>query len=757
MSKKALKPGELGAKLLLALEGYDAWQRRLGAISQQDGLALFLQHVVRTVPFYQDLFRNEVSTESLRLSDFPLVSRRTVASQRARFISDKFLLEPESRLFAKTSGATGLPLTVLFDAASWYDLNYETYATAARYIPGLLTATKPGNLGTVLLSNEINRREISLFLLPLKCALFQRRILGKGEEEDIGLVHDLREQKVPLIYGKPAYLLQLADLDEATPPSTAKIRPTAILVSGENLFSDGRKRLESWFGCRVFNAYMSVEGGLIALECAHGRGLHVQSPHVELEIINPCGDLTDEGSGEVALTNLSNWAMPFVRYRTGDQATIRFDTCHCGHVGRTIVDLPAREATVFETLRGPVDASSFDGVFALPEVRQFQLLQKNSSDFIVRWIPISDGIDVAQVEKRLFSHIRQILGETSLEIHSVKTLAKPGGKVRRYVSSNECESPEVVKRWDAALAEDQYVIDDCAGWVRAVAFSPDSTTWAAAIERRRLPGEVRLFDARSGKATILLRGHAGPVSCIAFAPDSTTCASGGADSTVRIWREIDGKQLFCLQGHTALVSAVTFSPNGKFLVSAGRDGLVILWDLVAGEIRRTFEKRRGIVSCVVFSPDGMTLAAAGGRPRGKGSIKLWDVMSGEKRGELKENSFVSSVAFTPDEETLASGNWGKTVSLWDVASEKKLATFKGHTALIQSVAFSPEAKVVASGSADCTVRLWHVWTGGELATMRAHAAPVLSVVFSPDGTTVASSSRDGTVKFWRTTEHEAHL
>ena len=76
---------------------------------------------------------------------------------------------------------------------------------------------------------------------------------------------------------------------------------------------------------------------------------------------------------------------------------------------------------------------------------------------------------------------------------------------------------------------------------------------------------------------------------------------------------------------------------------------------------------------------------------------------------------VSSLVFSPDGKTLASGNTYHTIKLWDVATARTTATLKGHTGTVHFVAFSPDGKTLASGSEDKTVRLWYVAAAKDIA------------------------------------------
>ena len=149
------------------------------------------------------------------------------------------------------------------------------------------------------------------------------------------------------------------------------------------------------------------------------------------------------------------------------------------------------------------------------------------------------------------------------------------------------------------------------------------------------------------------------------------------------------------------------------------------------------------VSSVSFSPDGRTLASGSW----DGMVKLWDVATRQSITTLDEHTgVVNSVSFSMD-GTLASGSHDNTVKLWDVATRQNIATLDEHTGAVLSVSFSTNGEILASGSWDGTVKLWDVATRQNIATLDEHTGAVSSVSFSMDGT-LASGSWDRTVKLW---------
>ena len=123
----------------------------------------------------------------------------------------------------------------------------------------------------------------------------------------------------------------------------------------------------------------------------------------------------------------------------------------------------------------------------------------------------------------------------------------------------------------------------------------------------------------------------------------------------------------------------------------------------------------------------------------------WGLPEGAKARLGK--GYLGEIAYSPDGTRLAVAS---SIGIWlyDAQTGQEVALLTRHTKGVSSVAFSPEGWTLASGSYDYTVRLWEVSTGVPLRTFTGHTDWVWSVAFSPDGTTLTSSSWDDTILLW---------
>lgn len=298
---------------------------------------------------------------------------------------------------------------------------------------------------------------------------------------------------------------------------------------------------------------------------------------------------------------------------------------------------------------------------------------------------------------------------------------------------------------------------------------------------RLFPDEILENAPDQGVAVLAwtLQGHSGKVNCTAFSPDGNTIVAGSDDPTPMLWDVGTARLKATLNAsHEGPVMSVAFSPDGETFASGSQDGTVKLWDAKTMKYRSTLPRtdHSGSPNSLVFFPDGNTIAF-GSRNE---DILLFDYRTGEFKDEIKravlgDNAVqyedMKSFALSPDQSRLASCAFcDSNIYLWNLINFELEAKLPGHEEGVTSVAFSSDGETIASGSYDQSIKIWDanekkcLYTiGGHSKTNKkctchnktwpsqckviGHSNTITFVAFSYGGSTLASASQDS-VMVW---------
>jgi WD40 repeat protein len=300
-------------------------------------------------------------------------------------------------------------------------------------------------------------------------------------------------------------------------------------------------------------------------------------------------------------------------------------------------------------------------------------------------------------------------------------------------------------------------------------------------KNNKLKGGKPLFVGKFCSEISTLPGHTLEVTSVAFHPSKNLLATGSKDRTAKLWSfHPDGSNPVCtdtanVNGHTGEVTSVAFNPRGNLLATGSRDCTAKLWRFNPGGSNLVCTATANVngytsyVESVAFDPSGNLLATGSHyiiipcQPSHFTPAKLWRfnpdgsnlVSTGYANGHIWT---VSSVAFHPKGNLLATGSWDNTAKLWSFNDNGSnlvctdTTNVDGRTHIVTSVAFHPSLNLLATGLFNNTAKLWSFNDDGSnlkfISTLTGDTDSVTSVSFHPHGNFLATGSRDNTAKIW---------
>jgi len=242
-----------------------------------------------------------------------------------------------------------------------------------------------------------------------------------------------------------------------------------------------------------------------------------------------------------------------------------------------------------------------------------------------------------------------------------------------------------------------------------------------------------------------------------FSPDGNTLISGGAlwdvNTSAMLIQASSVPLRFDGTPETNLVSPLMiFAPVGQ-MVALRVNNQIELWEISTGRLLRTLQGHTDLITSLAFSPDGQTLASGSGTE--EKIIRLWNVADGRQIQTL-DGFTVSGLSFTSDGQFIIAEG-GNAVRVWRLSDGTLLHTLQG---VIGNVSISPDDSMLAFTS--CTrfvsdtcaselVSLYQISAGNVSASLMGIDEQIESIKFSPDGQILGAASGNGII-LWRVSD-----
>lgn len=398
------------------------------AVAFQDNrLKQVLSFAYKNVPLYKEIWdKAGVRPEDIRtradLSYLPLTSKKNFQEQPGEKTVARGI--QSNRLTVhKTTGSTGEPLSVRRTALE--ELITAILRMRVMHAYGLRRRDKVVRIGTR------TRKQ-----MPLAWRTVQ--ILGQYRQELLhlldapeNLAKRLLEIRPDAITGNTGVLARVSQEFLSLP--SHPVRPRFVVTGGEVATPLMRKDIHRAFGAPVYDTYASEEFDIIAWECPETGQYHICNNSLILEVLRNGSPAAKGERGEVVGTSLHFLAMPFIRYRLGDEVTAGEETCPCGLPFSTISAVDGRK-TDYLVLPGGRELFASAIAYILhdkaPWIERYELVQEREDKVVLRVVsgnfPAQDKIQALkeEIQEQLGPGVNFVLKRVS------QIEPGPGGKYR---------------------------------------------------------------------------------------------------------------------------------------------------------------------------------------------------------------------------------------------------------------------------------------------------------------------------------------
>ncbi len=388
------------------------------------------RHAVTTVPYYRQHDAHRLASGTMswdQYRELPVITRSVVQQAGNAMHSSAPPREHGALNRTESSGSSGSPLVT--PGTQWSQLMWQA----------------------LLLREHLwHRRDLRGKLAAIRSKTTDGRFPGWGPATAAfvtgpsvvrSLSVDLDEQLQWLAREDPDYLMSYATNVQALAARSLELglrlpRLKQVRTYGEMLRPEARGIVRVAWGVEIADSYSAEELGYIALQCPEGGHYHVQAESLIVEVLGPDGEPCGSGeTGQVVVSTLHNFAMPLIRYASGDYAEVT-GPCACGRGLPALRRIVGRQRNMLVRPDGVRHWPSFpsEAWREIAPVTQIQLVQ-DAADHVIAKVVALREISAAE-EAQFISALQNCLGwPFRITLTRVDAIARgAGGKYEDFVS-----------------------------------------------------------------------------------------------------------------------------------------------------------------------------------------------------------------------------------------------------------------------------------------------------------------------------------
>ena len=379
---------------------------------QSNRLKKLINYASVNIPFYRKRFAN---LNLVSINNLPVLSKDELKE------AGKYAITLGKKKFIRktTSGTTGPAFTFVVDQ-DFFSLeiarNLRIFDLTGMEIGEPWVMLVPlRDRKSFIFSKLINRLVLDAKLLsparkPLCCPASNEERFQADEAIVHSFCNKIKKHKPKVLYSYPSTLIALATFIRNW--GLRNIKAEKIITSGEVLTLPARKYIEEIFEGEVFDLYGTTEFPSIAQECKEHNGLHIFTDSYLVEFLE---------NKEIIITDLDNYTMPFIRYKTGDAGILKNSQCGCGREFPLMEIVQGRVSDLIVAPNGEFFRANFFSLLLDKnrEIKKFQIIQQEQGKLII--YIICDKIFSASRKDFIIKRFQEYVGNSldiSIEIVS---------------------------------------------------------------------------------------------------------------------------------------------------------------------------------------------------------------------------------------------------------------------------------------------------------------------------------------------------